>query len=96
MQQPARESLDKGLDRARAATVPPKIQDVFRPNWEIGEEAEGAPEMYAFQAPEGYEFLVQRDQKLFDQYTPIFRELGLSNAQAEKLVHEYVRATEGR
>ncbi len=60
------------------------------------DERKGAPEMYAFKAPEGYQFLVEHDQRLFDEFTPIFREMGLSNAQAEKLVHQYVRANEGR
>lgn len=44
-----------------------------------------APTNYTFTAPEGQ----QLDDKLIATATPIFRELGLDNAQAQKLVDFY-------
>ena len=44
--------------------------------------AEGVPEKYEFKAPEGREL----DTKAIEAATPIFKELGLSNDQAQKLV----------
>lgn len=57
--------------------------------------AEGVPEAYEFAMPEGMEL----DQGLLDKATPTFKELGLTNEQASKLVGiyaEHVKAmTEG-
>lgn len=47
--------------------------------------AKTAPEKYEFKAPEGTEF----DQATLDKVTPIFKELGLSQDQAQKLVDFY-------
>ena len=44
-----------------------------------------APESYAFKAPENGEL----DKSVLDRATPIFRELDLDNAQAQKLVDLY-------
>ena len=41
------------------------------------------PEKYEFKAPEGYEI----DAKFMEQATPVLKELGLSNDQAQKLVN---------
>lgn len=50
------------------------------------EPPKGAPEAYAeFKAPEGYEV----DKKAIDGAVPIFKELGLSQDQAQKLVDFY-------
>jgi len=48
--------------------------------------AEGAPEKYeAFKAPEGYEL----DAALVEKASPLFKELGLNQAQAQKLIDFY-------
>ena len=49
-----------------------------------GDEA-GVPEAYTFEMPEGMEL----DQGLLDKATPTFKELGLTNEQASKLVGIY-------
>ena len=41
------------------------------------------PEKYEFKAPEGYEI----DAKFIEQATPVLKELGLTNDQAQKLVN---------
>lgn len=48
-----------------------------------GEAKTGAPESYDFKAPEGVE---QLDTQLVETFTPLAKELGLSNEQAQKLV----------
>lgn len=48
-----------------------------------GEAKTGAPESYDFKAPEGVE---QLDSQLVETFTPLAKELGLSNDQAQKLV----------
>ena len=44
-------------------------------------EAGKVPDAYALTAPEGYEI----DAKVLEEVTPIFKELGLDNAQAQRL-----------
>ena len=44
-------------------------------------EAGKAPEKYELKAPEGYEI----DAKVLEEVTPIFKELGLDNAAAQRL-----------
>lgn len=50
----------------------------------------GAPESYEFKVPEGVEGLTI-DQAMADQFTPVFKELGLSQEQADKLVAAYAQ-----
>lgn len=50
-----------------------------------GDGAEGAPEAYEFTMPEGMEL----DAELVTAVTPEFKELGLTQAQADKLVGVY-------
>jgi hypothetical protein len=45
-------------------------------------EPEGAPEQYAFEAPPG----VTLDPAAVEEFTPVARELGLTQAQAQRLV----------
>ena len=45
--------------------------------------AQGAPEKYEFTAPEGFKI----NQEVIDKATPIFKELGLSQEAAQKLVN---------
>lgn len=46
-------------------------------------KTKGVPEKYEFKAPDGYEI----DAKFIEQATPVLKELGLSNEQAQKLVN---------
>lgn len=48
---------------------------------------EGAPEKYEFKPPEGQ----QLDAKLIESVTPVFKELGLSQDQANKLFEAYTK-----
>lgn len=51
---------------------------------------QGAPEKYeAFKAPDGYEL----DAKAIEQASPIFKELGLNQSQAQQLVDLYIKQT---
>jgi hypothetical protein len=51
---------------------------------------EGAPEKYeAFKAPEGFNL----DEKAVADAAPLFKELGLSQVQAQKLVDQYAKLT---
>src|SRR5574340_1250451 len=49
------------------------------------------PETYTFKAPDGKSY----DQSLIDGATPIFRELGLDQAAADKLVAFYDKHAQG-
>ena len=49
------------------------------------DKAAGPPEKYDLKAPEGYEI----DAKLVEEFTPIAKELGLTNEQAQKLTDLY-------
>ena len=51
----------------------------------------GPPEKYEFKPPEG----VTYDQKLLDEATPIFKELKLDQASAQRLVDFYSKSTGG-
>lgn len=55
-------------------------------------KAEGAPEAYEFKAPEGQEL----DQAAVEAFTPIAKELNLSNEQAQKLVDLYAAQIKGQ
>ena len=55
---------------------------------QTGEDAKPkaeVPQKYEFKAPEGFEL----DTELVDQFSPLAKELGLSNEQAQKLVDMY-------
>jgi hypothetical protein len=55
------------------------------------EEPAGAPEAYKFKAPEGQEL----NKAVVDKAIPIFKELNLSNEQAQKLVDFYTEQSKG-
>lgn len=59
---------------------------------EEAKPAEGAPEKYEFKAPEGTEL----DAKAIEAATPIFKELNLSQDQAQKLVDLYSAQTKAQ
>ena len=50
-------------------------------------DAKGPPDKYEFKAPEGYEI----DAKVVADAEPIFKELGLTNEQGQKLVDIYAK-----
>jgi hypothetical protein len=68
------------IDQAAAQTAPPASSETAPPP-----PASGAPEAYEFKAPEG----VTLDPSLVTEATPIFKELGLSQEAAQKLVDFY-------
>lgn len=55
-------------------------------------EAPVVPEKYEFKLPEGYAL----DEALVGEFTPIAKELELSNDKAQKLVEFYTKAEEAR
>ncbi len=57
-------------------------------NDEQGESAPSAPETYEFTMPEG----VELDQGMADAVTPVFKDLGLSQEQADRLTGVYAEA----
>lgn len=77
-----------------AQTTPPKPAETTpapdgtsTPKPEAKPDAAAAPAAYEFKAPEGYVL----DQKLVDEVTPIFKELGLSQDVAQKLFDVHTR-----
>jgi hypothetical protein len=81
-------AADKAAADAEAAK--PKPKEEAKPKEPTAEEkaaAEAAkvPETYTLTAGEG----IQLDTKLVEQATPIFKELGLNNVQAQKVVDLY-------
>ena len=65
-----------GSAKSQSPTEPPKPEEPKAPNAPV------VPEKYEFKAPENYTI----DAALLEQATPIFKELGLTNDQAQKLV----------
>lgn len=51
-----------------------------------GKKSEGPPEKYEFALPEG----VTLDEGAYQAFEPVFRELGLSNAQAQRLAEKFL------
>ena len=79
--------------------VEPKVEAKEEPKDILGaakkEEPKGPPEKYEFKAPEhwakeGWEL----DVGLIEKATPMFKELGLSNDQAQKLMDFYAAQSE--
>jgi hypothetical protein len=67
----------------KASTEPAKPADPSLLNKDAPKPAEGAPEAYvAFKVPDGYEL----DAKVLEEASPIFKELGLPQAAAQRLV----------
>lgn len=61
-------------------------QEQQEPEKKQEEQKPVVPEKYEFATPEGYE---QLDQDLVDQFTPIAKEIGLTNEQAQQLANLY-------
>lgn len=64
---------------APAVTPPAEPPAADKP---AADKPQGAPEKYEFKYPEGY----QVDESALGEYTSAFKELGLTNEQAQKLV----------
>lgn len=84
---PAARAPDGSLKEPTATTpaqsVKPEVKVEAKPDGEKKPEAAaGPPEKYEFKAAEGKEL----DAKVVEAVTPIFKELGLSQDQAQKLV----------
>lgn len=71
---PAATQGDSGEDKSGDGSEP-----------EGGEKAAEVPEKYELEFPEG----VEPDEKLLESVTPVFKELGLTNEQAQKLTAAY-------
>ncbi len=68
------------------STDPPKSAESSLLNSQAPKPAEGAPEKYeSFKVPDGY----QLDAAVVEEASPIFKELGLSQDKAQKLVDLY-------
>lgn len=84
----------KDQQATQPTTTPePKQPEPAKPEPKADEgkkpDASAAPDKYEFKAPEGYEI----DQKVLDKAVPIFKELGLTQDQASKLVDVYNEAS---
>lgn len=62
-----------------------KIEDKSSTEAAKTEEVKGPPEKYDFKPPEGFDL----DPKALEEATPLFKELGLSQESAQKLVDFY-------
>jgi len=86
------EAESKRLLAAEPATLSPedfskrealiKAQEAAKVKALADEKAKGVPEKYEFKLPEG----MTLDQAQLDKVTPIFKDAGLTNAQAQKMV----------
>jgi len=86
------EAESKRLLAAEPATLSPedfskrealvKAQEAVKAKALADEKAKGVPEKYEFKLPEG----MTLDQAQLDKVTPIFKDAGLTNAQAQKMV----------
>lgn len=74
---------DKAADPAKDAKDGDKSKD--------GDKAKGVPEKYELKMPEG----MTLDQAALDAATPVFKELGLSSEQAQKLADVYASRMSG-
>jgi hypothetical protein len=72
--------VDPPADPNAPPVTPPA--DPNAPPAEPPKTPEGAPEKYEFKLPDG----VELDQALIDEVTPVFKELNLTQEQAQKLV----------
>ncbi len=68
-----------------------QAQDQAQTDQNQQQQKPAVPEQYQFKLPEG----VQIDQKAFDAFTPVAKELGLTNEQAQKLVDLYASQVKG-
>lgn len=72
----------KGADAPQGEPAEPQAQE---PAADPAADAPEVPEAYEFTVPEG----MALDEKLVEKATPVLKELGLSNEQANKLVGVY-------
>ena len=77
--------FDKLAPEAKAA----KIAEVKKAAADADAKANAVPEKYDFKLPEGV-----KDEGLIANISPILKELGLSQAKAQKLVDSYVKASQ--
>ncbi|ODH78012.1 peptidase [Salmonella enterica subsp. enterica serovar Enteritidis] len=77
--------------RPLSKNPPPPPADPNKPTPPKEETPPGAPEKYAFTAPEGQEL----DTSALAQFEPVARELNLTQEQAQKLVDVYPKVLAG-
>jgi hypothetical protein len=95
----AREAEDKRIMEADETTLTPeektqkealvKAKQVAEDKRVAEIKAKGVPEKYDLKPPEG----MTLDQVTLDKVTPVFKEIGLTNAQAQKLSDLYTNLT---
>ena len=59
-----------------------------KPTTDVEVKPEGAPEAYDLKVPEG----MTLDSEMLDKYTPVFKELGLTNEAAQRLADIQIQA----
>lgn len=87
---PAAGTEPLAVDDANIATDAPEGQDADdagQPLEDAGDGLAAAPERYELATPEGMDL----DEAMLAEFTPVARELGLSNAQAQSLADAYAR-----
>lgn len=92
---PTGEILEPSQIKPTTPEAKPQTPDGKAPDGTSTPPAEGdkkpataAPNAYEFKAPEGYTL----DAKLVEEVTPVFKELGLNNEQAQRLVEFHSKA----
>jgi hypothetical protein len=77
---PEDKTLKEGLVKAKQEEADKKLAEI---------KAKGVPDKYEIKPPEG----MTLDQVTLDKVTPMFKEIGLTNAQAQKLSDLYTNLT---
>ena len=75
---PEEKTTKEGLVKAKQEAADKAVAEI---------KAKGVPEKYDIKPPEGFTF----DEKLAAEVTPIFKEAGLTNAQAQKMVDYHAK-----
>lgn len=80
-----KEQIEKSTDEAEKKTLQEKLDKLSKPAEVAKEKTADVPEKYEFKAPEG----MTLDEALIAKVTPVFKDLKLSQEQAQKLVDVY-------
>lgn len=87
------ETEEQGAEGTEQATETQKTEGEGTEGAEgEGEGEDKVPDKYEIKAPEGMEL----DAQMVEQFTPIFKELGLSQEKAQKLADAYSELTKAR
>ena len=83
---PSEQQPEKGASQQQEQNKQDNAKQDQKDQKDQKEQKPVVPEKYEIAAPEGFE---QLDQGLLDQFTPIAKECGLTNEQAQKLANLY-------